>query len=107
MSSSNQRRTPNECGAMGEGNFAVRGLGLPTRWRGNVADEPLDEREVVVVGMGYIGLVGSRLRPDPASGFPFAQEAEVMGTRKLARYESGEDWRGTQRRHQANRKYRR
>jgi len=72
-----------------------------------VADEPLDERKVVVVGVGYIGLVGSRLRPDPASEFPFAQEVEVIGTRKLARYESGEDWRGTQRRHQANRKYRR
>lgn len=72
-----------------------------------MADEPLDERKVVVVCVGCLGLVGSRLSPDAASRFPFAQEVEVIGTRKLARYESGEDWRGTQRRHQANRKYRR
>jgi hypothetical protein len=76
---------------------------IPNEGGVTVADDSEDKRKIVVIGT--VG--GLAFRPDPASGFPFAQEVEVMGTRQIARYESGEDWRGTQRRHQAGRKYRR
>lgn len=80
----------------------LRVLGLPTRRPVDVADDSDSERKVLVVGF-----VGSLRMADPASTFPFAKEEKLLGTKQLAKHESGEDWRGTQRRHQANRKYRR
>ncbi|QXO09641.1 hypothetical protein pEaSNUABM11_00217 [Erwinia phage pEa_SNUABM_11] len=67
-----------------------------------MADDSDSERRVLVVGV--VGSLG--MHRDPASTFPFAKEEKLLGTKQLARQEFGEDWKGTQRRHQANRKYR-
>lgn len=67
-----------------------------------MADDSDSGRKVLVVGFA-----GSPRMSDPASTFPFAKEEKLLGTKQLVKHEFGEDWRGTQRRHQANRKYRR